>query len=136
MTILSNQIRCLKCGAEPYSAHQHDMSYCDCGNCFVDGGAAYQRIGGSDWENMSIIWDDDRYRRLYKMMRDLWDNTSSVPQPEYVVQLYMSVQDEAEDLPVDALIQAAEWAISTHRNTYGLICALARAERDGEFKQG
>ena len=41
--IISNQVRCLKCGDEPFSAHRHDFKYCKCGNVAVDGGTEYLR---------------------------------------------------------------------------------------------
>jgi hypothetical protein len=49
--ILQNQVRCKKCGDEPYSAHRHDYKYCKCGAVAVDGGMEYLRRVG-DVENM------------------------------------------------------------------------------------
>lgn len=46
MKIVQNQVRCHKCGDEPYSAHRHDFKPCKCGNITVDGGLDYlRRIG-------------------------------------------------------------------------------------------
>jgi len=49
--ILQNQVRCKKCGDEPYSAHRHDYKSCKCGAVAVDGGMEYLRRVG-DVENM------------------------------------------------------------------------------------
>jgi tRNA(Ile2) C34 agmatinyltransferase TiaS len=40
-----NAAKCLKCGDEIESKHQHDFKYCKCGSVFVDGGLAYTRRG-------------------------------------------------------------------------------------------
>ena len=44
--IVQNQVRCNKCGDEPYSASGHDFKYCKCGNIAVDGGMNYLRRVG------------------------------------------------------------------------------------------
>jgi len=49
--ILQNQVRCKKCGDEPYSTHRHDYKPCKCGAVAVDGGMEYLRRVG-DVENM------------------------------------------------------------------------------------
>ena len=41
--IVSNQIRCLFCGDEPYSTTRHNYKTCKCGKVAVDGGQAYLR---------------------------------------------------------------------------------------------
>jgi len=47
--IIQNQLRCNKCGDEPYSAHVHDFKYCKCGSVAVDGGMEYlRRVGAFD----------------------------------------------------------------------------------------
>ena len=60
--ILSNQIKCNKCGDEIYSAHRHDYVKCGCksGNAMVDGGMDYMRRGG-DYTEMSIVIPDKVY---------------------------------------------------------------------------
>lgn len=62
--ILSNQIKCLKCGDEPFSAHRHDFKYCKCGAVAVDGGMAYLKRSGnlSDYEEMSITIEDEVFK--------------------------------------------------------------------------
>jgi hypothetical protein len=54
--ILSNQVRCLKCGDTPWSGHRHDLRFCKCGAVAVDGGMEYLRRVGepSDMEEMSL----------------------------------------------------------------------------------
>ncbi|MDE2103176.1 MAG: hypothetical protein KGL39_38375 [Patescibacteria group bacterium] len=58
--ILSNQVRCNKCGDEPFSANRHDFKSCKCGAISVDGGMDYLRrvgdIGG--YTDLSIELDD------------------------------------------------------------------------------
>lgn len=56
--LLSNQIRCTKCGDTPYSAHRHDYKKCKCGATFVDGGMVYSRHSVQHTEDMSIYIDD------------------------------------------------------------------------------
>lgn len=57
--IVSNQIKCNKCGDTPFSKHRHDFVSCKCGAVSVDGGTEYLRRLGNieDWEEMSIIVD-------------------------------------------------------------------------------
>jgi hypothetical protein len=58
--ILVNQIRCKKCGDEPFSAHRHDFKFCKCESVAVDGGMSYlKRIGNpDDYEDISYCMDD------------------------------------------------------------------------------
>lgn len=69
--ILSNQVKCNKCGDTPYSAHHHDYSECECGAVAVDGGTYYlRRIG--EFENiteMSIDWPDDLVHHLIEAVK-------------------------------------------------------------------
>lgn len=67
--IISNQVRCLKCHDEIYSAHRHDFKWCSCGNIAVDGGMDYlRRVGASTdtYEDMSITIDDKVYKQIKK----------------------------------------------------------------------
>jgi len=60
--ILQNQIRCKKCGDEPYSAHRHDYKSCKCGEVAVDGGMEYLRRVGNvrdGYEELSYSMDDN-----------------------------------------------------------------------------
>lgn len=41
--IIRNAIRCKKCGVIVESTSRHDMVWCPCGTCAVDGGHAYLR---------------------------------------------------------------------------------------------
>lgn len=43
--LIKNAIQCLNCGEIISSAFRHDWQRCECGNCYVDGGLAYQRVG-------------------------------------------------------------------------------------------
>ena len=70
--ILSNQIHCVHCGDEPYSAHRHDFRHCECGAVAVDGGMDYlRRIGNpEDMVEMSIQITEDDYDALVKAIND------------------------------------------------------------------
>ena len=64
--IVVNQVRCLKCGDTPFSAHVHDFKYCKCGNIAVDGGQDYlRRVGNLDnsYEEMSFSLPDEVVKR-------------------------------------------------------------------------
>ena len=60
MKIVTNKIRCKKCGSIIESMHVHDYVECKCGACAVDGGHDYLRRVGNmkDWEDLSE-WSDD-----------------------------------------------------------------------------
>lgn len=50
MTIISNKVRCKKCGDIIESKHTHDFVRCSCGACAVDGGHDYLKRCG-DYKN-------------------------------------------------------------------------------------
>lgn len=76
--ILSNQVKCNKCGDTPYSSHRHDFRYCSCGSIAVDGGTYYlRRVGDFSKENtteMSIEWPDDLVHHLEEAVKWADDN--------------------------------------------------------------
>jgi len=39
-------IRCLDCGETVWSRHRHDLRFCSCGKCGIDGGRDYTRTLG------------------------------------------------------------------------------------------
>ena len=55
--IISNRIKCKKCGDVIESKYTHDFKMCKCGAVGVDGGHAYLRRLGNpdDWEELSEI---------------------------------------------------------------------------------
>ena len=55
--IITNKIRCKKCGDVIESEYTHDFKMCKCGAVGVDGGHAYLRRQGNpdDWEELSEI---------------------------------------------------------------------------------
>ena len=57
MTILSNKVKCLKCGDIIESKHCHDFVFCSCGNIAVDGGTFYLKRAGKGI-------DDESYEEL------------------------------------------------------------------------
>jgi hypothetical protein len=48
--LISNKVKCLKCGDIIESSSVHDLKSCSCGNVFVDGGLDYRRR----------LWKDDK----------------------------------------------------------------------------
>lgn len=58
-----NSAKCLFCGEEIESKHQHDFVTCGCGSLSVDGGHAYGRRCMKDatmWEDTSITHQEER----------------------------------------------------------------------------
>ena len=53
--IITNKIRCRKCGDVIESKYTHDFRFCKCGAVAVDGGKEYLRRVGNleDWEELS-----------------------------------------------------------------------------------
>ena len=53
--IITNKIRCRKCGDVIESTYTHDFRFCNCGAVAVDGGKEYLRRVGNleDWEEIS-----------------------------------------------------------------------------------
>lgn len=59
--IISNKIKCLKCGDIIESTSVHDFKYCSCQSVAVDGGHDYlRRVGKAEnFEELSEIENDD-----------------------------------------------------------------------------
>lgn len=57
--IITNKIRCKKCGDIIESKHRHDFVVCKCGAVAVDGGHDYLKRTGNyeDWEELSECED-------------------------------------------------------------------------------
>ena len=53
--IITNKIRCKKCGDVIESTHRRGFKFCKCGVVAVDGGKDYLRRCGNrkDWEELS-----------------------------------------------------------------------------------
>jgi len=51
------KLKCLVCGNEIQSKSRHDFVQCECGNCFVDGGNDYDRLGYTNIEYI-MRWDE------------------------------------------------------------------------------
>ena len=58
--IITNKIRCKKCGDIIESKHVHDFKMCKCGAVGVDGGHDYLRRLGhlDDWEGLSEVAEE------------------------------------------------------------------------------
>lgn len=48
-------IRCKLCNTDLYSNYTHDFKYCQCGECFIDGGFSYMRAGFHSRDNIEFI---------------------------------------------------------------------------------
>ena len=55
-TVIVNKVQCMKCKDVIESKHRHDMVWCSCKSCAVDGGRDYlKRVGvPSNMLDMSI----------------------------------------------------------------------------------
>ena len=75
--IISNQIRCVHCGDEPWSGTRHDFRYCECKKVAVDGGMEYlRRIGNpNDYVDISIVLSDKEVKWLSDAIEDPTKNT-------------------------------------------------------------
>lgn len=141
--ILSNQVYCENCGDAPYSAHVHDLASCKCGNVSVDGGMEYlKRLFHADkpkYRDISIEWSREKYKKMAEALTPLYyedcdDCLTEITRCNIssIVEHYIFSQGLSEDF-APQLTKATEWACRTGRNILGLICALARTERDGDF---
>lgn len=51
-------VRCLKCNDTIWSRATHDWRPCKCGECFIDGGRSYTRIGFKEKDGVLTGWLD------------------------------------------------------------------------------
>ena len=74
--MLIDIIECKKCKDIIYSRCRHDMRWCSCGSCAIDGGFDYYRIIGNreDWEMTEVhILDDKSDDEVKKILYDDWN---------------------------------------------------------------
>ena len=141
--ILSNQVRCNKCGDEPFSAHRHDFKSCECGAVSVDGGMDYlRRVGDfADATDMSIEIPDEAGRAAIAAANQGLEDAVTpgslsvlviTALGEHGVSYAWPVDDEneARDKVFRAVDEASAWAITNGRNGLGVLCAIARYVRD------
>lgn len=57
------KIRCLKCNDIIESKDLHDCVSCKCGDCSIDGGNQYTRIGG-DTNYINIVYEYEMEKLL------------------------------------------------------------------------
>ena len=73
--IITNKIRCKKCGDIIESKTRHDFRTCSCGAVAVDGGCDYLKRTGNyeDWEELSEVEQlkhrDNRKERSYAITK-------------------------------------------------------------------
>jgi len=128
--ILSNQALCKKCGDAPWSGNRHDFRQCKCGNVSVDGGLEYLRrlFNSDEWIDISIEWPLEKFENMQEALVDDYIEGNI----DKICDIWIE-REGLSDKIKPALYKAAQWAVETRRNTFGLICALARTERDGDF---
>ena len=57
--IIHNRIKCLKCGQVIESERRHDLIWCSCGSCTVDGGTSYlKRAWRPDAEGPEEVFEE------------------------------------------------------------------------------
>lgn len=140
--ILSNQVRCLKCGSTPFSAHRHDYRPCLCGAIAVDGGMAYlRRVGNLDaYEELSIEFPDEVAEPIIYALNQVIDDPHGYDPASLLIAVERSL--EAGGVSVDRLHElhsgaideafaaAVVWTHQNGRNGLGALCAVARYVRD------
>lgn len=138
--ILSNQVRCHKCGDTPFSGSRHDYKPCRCGSIAVDGGMAYlRRVGDiSGYDDMSIEIPDDVSKEALSEIAVVREKNMLIMSRESVTRVLQKA-GIINEVPVEAKEAANElvfWCAETGRNDLGVLCAIARAYRDNdvEFK--
>lgn len=62
--LVSNKIKCNKCGDVIESEYTHDFKYCKCESCAVDGGLDYARRLGTDFTDLSVYSEDISFNEL------------------------------------------------------------------------
>lgn len=138
--ILSNQVRCHKCGDTPFSAHRHDYRSCACGSIFVDGGMAYLRRGGglSAYDDLSIELPDEACKEAIAAADAvIGDGTDYVPtnlsdaiMTVLAVNHHICITGLSTDDIEHAIDAASKWTFDNRRNGLGALCAVARFVRD------
>ena len=74
--MLIDIIECKKCKDIIYSRCRHDMRWCSCGSCAIDGGFDYLKVTGNfeDWEMTEVhILDDKSDDEVKKILYDDWN---------------------------------------------------------------
>ena len=128
--IVSNSVKCHKCGDEIYSAHRHDYKSCSCGNIAVDGGMDYLRRGGAglvdgSYTDLSI----DLPKDVVDACIEAWDNTES--RGSVCGELYsMGYNFTVDMIDASKVDTAVKWARDNNRNSRGIVYAIFRALRD------
>lgn len=58
------KIKCLICEDIIESKTVHDLVYCKCESCYIDGGSYYSHIGAKDFNKVVEIKDDGSESKL------------------------------------------------------------------------
>ncbi len=143
--ILSNQVRCAKCGDTPFSGSVHDFRSCACGAVSVDGGMHYLRRVG-DFANtidMSIVLPDLACKEAVaaaNLVIGDGDDYSLEGLADSIMPVLakhnIEILNLTENEVAFAVADACRWTQQNHRNGLGALCAIARYVRDagGEWE--
>lgn len=61
---ITMKIKCLVCGDIIESKSVHDLVWCKCESCYIDGGNYYSHIGAKDFNKVIEIKDDGKEVKL------------------------------------------------------------------------
>ena len=89
--IISNRIKCKKCGDIIESTYAHDFKLCSCGAVGVDGGKDYLRRQGNpdNWEELSEV-------RQYRSLEELVQEKYNMSVEEYVAKYGKLIGEEID----------------------------------------
>lgn len=75
-------IVCLTCKYTVFSRARHDFRRCQCGECFIDGGRDYTKVGGKILPMFTEIEVDATQEELYQDWNESTDKHGLLPPPE------------------------------------------------------
>lgn len=113
MKIIKNAIRCLGCHLVIESKHVHDYQECDCGLCAVDGGLQYLKRSGSEYEDLSIVEEEEKMLNevvlktkipLDEFFETIIDELSTQQKEELIYMIEKSLNEDEEDEAQDFII--------------------------------
>lgn len=130
--ILSNSTKCLDCGDIIWSAHCHDYKVCSCGECMVDGGQEYMRwLMSCSAVDLCVCWDEVLVKHLRTLELEGLDKMKTL----------LTIEQELnhkgymlQDNPVwKTHLEPSELDLH-NKNTFGIICSVARYYRDQGYE--
>jgi len=74
--IIVKAIKCPYCKDTVYSRARHDFKVCRCGNCFIDGGLKYTRVGWTEEDKPPpIVFELEVNSNEIKLHNDFYQST-------------------------------------------------------------